>query len=836
MNNQFARIEERFVAIVERVTFHNEQNGWSVIKVSPIKEPHRLVTVLIHQIKVFAGATMEFTGYWYTNFKYGEQFKATNAIERKPASSSAMEKYLGSGLIKGVGPAIAKRIVTFFGEKTLDIFENNIAELMKISGISLKKLELIKTSWEEHKTIRDVMIFLQNYGISTLLATKIFKQYGENAISTVTQNPYRLAHDIHGIGFYSADKIALALSFDRKGAARIGAGIRHVLDSSRDEGHCFLTKEQIVEKTLELLAENIGTVLVEEILEKMTLSGEIKKRENSYYAKTLFFDELSVSERIKLLLLNKIDRDEARIKNWVARYCAKNKIVLSTEQALAVSKIPSEPFSILTGGPGCGKTTCTKVLVKLLNAMKLTVTLAAPTGRAAQRMAEVIGIEAKTIHRLLEWVPALNGFKRNENNPIDTDFLIVDETSMLDISIASALLRAIRKETQVLFIGDKDQLPSVGAGSVLSDLLKVERIPRFTLTQVFRQASKSSIISFAHDINNGIVPRIASPVQNPDMLQEGYDTLFIDADEATQDQLAFIKKARAAVSYAQNTASPILMKSENNWTGEIRATERGIEIDKLYIPDLSNDEDIRKPVLIIPPKFRDAQLDKIVHKPDDISALKELLQKVHPWSTINFGLTALQTVIHVYTKSIKEWSKNLGEIQVLTPQVRGSLGTNNLNAHLQETCNPFSPTKKEIRIGERIFREGDRVIQTRNNYDLGVFNGDIGNITGIGTETPFCEVMYHGLEQKVVRYGQNDISDLALAYAITIHKSQGSEFQSVIIPVAGQHFNMLYRNLIYTALTRAKKLAVFIGSRKAFAMAIKTIDNRIRQTALDKLI
>ncbi|NUM58990.1 MAG: AAA family ATPase [Bdellovibrionaceae bacterium] len=835
---------ERLAGIVERITFHNEQNGWSVLKVTSFRDPAKMTTVLIHQAKVFAGATMEFWGEWGHHPKHGEQFKAVRAIEKKPASAAALEKYLGSGLISGVGPATAKKIVSYFNEKTLEIFENKIEELMLVPGIAEKKLEQIKTSWEEHRAIRDVMIFLQGYGISTLFATKIYKTYGDQAIQTVSANPYRLAHDIYGIGFFSADKIALAMGFERTGVPRIEAGIKHVLSASREEGHCFLTDQQIIANAIELLREKIEPEKILEVLQNLLTTDQVKlrklTRENEvascYYSKGLYFDELTTSTLVKNLLAISVPVDEARVRSWVAKHCEKNGINLSDEQQAAVCGIAGKSFSILTGGPGCGKTTCTKALVNLLKAMKKRVVLAAPTGRAAQRMTEVIGFEAKTIHRLLEWAPDRNGFKRDDKDPIKTDFLIVDETSMLDISLAASLLKAVPQGAQVLFIGDPDQLPSVGAGDVLSDLLKTESVPRFRLTKVFRQAQASSIIRFAHEINSGSVPRIVSPLAKPNAFKEGHDCLFVDADEATQDQIKFIQRAKFAIEQTLKEDSGHLIKLGEEWKGRLQKTTDGVEVDQLYRPEEINEQSIRAPILTIPEKFKHVDLNVLAKAESNTKELMAVLKSVHPWSSLNYGLSAVETAVRLYTKTIPEWLGKEVEIQILTPQVRGTLGTLSLNESLQKISNPESPTKRQIQVGARILRVGDRVIQTRNNYDLGVFNGDIGRITQVDSEDMTCEVCFSGGEERTVIFEKDALSDLTLAYAITIHKSQGSEFQVVLIPVLGQHFNMLFRNLIYTGLTRAKKLAVFVGSRKAFAMAVGQIDNRKRQTALTDLI
>jgi exodeoxyribonuclease V alpha subunit len=834
---------ERLAGIVERVTFHNEQNGWSVLKVTSFRDPARMTTVLIHQAKVFAGATMEFWGAWGHHPKHGEQFKAVRAVEKKPATAAALEKYLGSGLIRGVGPATAKRIVGYFNEKTLDVFESKIEELMKVPGIAEKKLEQIKVSWEEHRAIRDVMIFLQGYGISTLFSTKIYKAYGDQAIQIVSANPYRLAHDIYGIGFFSADKIALAMGFERTGEPRIEAGIKHVLSASREEGHCFLTDLQIVANSLDLLREKIEADCILAVLQKLLSTDQVKCRKLTrseevaacYYSKGLYFDELSTAQNVMGLLAVPTSIDSERVHTWVVRHCEKHGITLSDEQQAAVCGIAGQTFSILTGGPGCGKTTCTKALVQLLKAMKKHVLLAAPTGRAAQRMIEVIGCEAKTIHRLLEWAPDKNGFKRDDKDPLKTDFLIVDETSMLDISLAASLLKAVPRGAQVLFIGDPDQLPAVGAGDVLSDLLKTPGVPRFRLTKVFRQAQASSIIRFAHEINGGLVPRIISPLAKPTAFAEGHDCLFVDADEATQDQVKFIQRARFAIEQTLKDNEGHLLKLGEEWQGRLQKTTEGIEVDPLYRPEQIDEQTVRAPVLTIPEKFKHVDLSKLAKAESITKELMAVLKSVHPWSSLHYGLTAVETAVRLYTKTIPEWLGKDVEIQILTPQVRGTLGTLNLNESLQRIANPESPTKHQIQVGARLLRIGDRVIQTRNNYDLGVFNGDIGRVTQVNSEEMTCEVSFSGGEERVVNYEKEDLSDLSLAYAITIHKSQGSEFQVVIIPVLGQHFNMLFRNLIYTGLTRAKKLAIFVGSRKAFAMAVGQIDNRKRQTALADL-
>jgi exodeoxyribonuclease V alpha subunit len=840
--NQQNDIQEKLSGIVERVTYHNEQNGWSVIKVSPFQSPQKLVTVIIHQAKVFAGASMEFYGTWTNHPQHGEQFKANKSIEKKPATAAALEKYLGSGLIKGVGPVTATRIVKHFKEKTLDVFENQIDLLMDVPGIAEKKLEDIKISWVQHRSIRDVMIFLQGYGISTLFAVKIFKTYGDKAIETVSKNPYTLARDIYGIGFFSADKIALNMGFERNGIPRIEAGIKHVLASSREEGHCFLTLDQIQGQTKDLLEIDEPEKVIE-VLRDLLATNEIKKRvlefegeaRDCFYSKSLYFDEAFIAKKVRSLLQTKIAVDLNRVNDWVTRYCQKENISLSDEQHQSVVGIVSKSFSILTGGPGCGKTTSTKVLVKLLQAMQKKIILAAPTGRAAQRMSEVIGLESKTIHRLLEWAPQKNGFKKDERDPLIADFLIIDECSMLDVNLAAALLKSVQQNTQVLFIGDPDQLPSVGAGNVLYDLLESNAVPKFQLTKVFRQAESSFIIQFAHKINKGEVPRIASPIGDPDVFKNKIDCVFLDAEEATQEQAKFIARTQSLLKQTVTSGQTHLIQIGEEFKGQVIKENDNIKVDELFVPQFNKDDLQRDSVLYIPEKFLHVNLEKLSQAKNEVEELRSVLKKIHPWSTLNHGMTALDTVIRLYTKTIPEILGKGCEIQILSPQVRGTLGTVNLNQQIQNTVNPATQNKKQISIGDRIYREGDRIIQTRNNYDLGVFNGDIGVIRSIDLTDFTCQVYYQGHDQ-TFEYSKEDLSDLQLAYGITIHKSQGSEFQAVIIPVATQHFKMLFRNLIYTGLTRAKKLAIFVGSRKALAMAVQTIDQRVRQTALQELL
>ena len=820
-------ITEVLIGIVSRVTYHNAATGWSVLRVQPFESPLQQETVTVHQTKVFAGATMEFRGAWTIDHKYGRQFKATEAIEKKPATTAAIEKYLGSGLIKGVGPQTAKRIVKYFQQETLDIFENDIARLTEVPGIAQKKLKTIEEAWVEHRAIRQVMMFLQGHGISTLFAVKIYKQYGDKAIAMVTEDPYRLANDFYGIGFFSADKVALSIGLALDSKQRLIAAIKHVLAASREQGHCYLTEPQINAGVVELIEINLGERL-KDYLEVMKHEDQLCVRQLfsdtediiGYYSKTLFYDESAVASILRGMR-GSIFSEPERIASWISTYCQSKSIALSDEQADAVKGVVQHRFSVLTGGPGCGKTTTTLVIVRLLEAMRKSVLLAAPTGRAAQRMGEVIGREAKTIHRLLEWKGG--EFKMNEESKLKMDFLIVDECSMLDISLTASLLKAVPEYCQVLFIGDPDQLPSVGAGNVLKDIISSEIIPCFRLTQVFRQAKQSLIIKYAHQINKGETPYIDSPFKTPAIWKNGADCLFIDSDEATQEQLGFITRVKRHFDWHTEELEKLTsykLESESS-PFEFRIEEA---IKSAYEVEF-----------VVPDKFKHVNLEQVQQSEVQVDALKSVVKKIHPWSSLHYGLSAVDSVVKLYLDWIPKYHGDNTEIQILTPMTRGSLGSANLNKIIQAQANPPSEFKHQLKMGERIFREGDRVIHRRNNYDLNVFNGDIGKIININNEDLTAIVSFYP-DNREVNYKKEDIMELDLAYAITIHKSQGSEFKTVIIPILTQHFKMLYRNLIYTGLTRAKDLAVFVGTRKALSMAIRQQDVSQRQTALEALL
>lgn len=825
--------QDELKGIVQRITYHNPDNGWSVLRVQPFDQRLEPVTVVVHQTRVFAGATMRFRGEWADHPRFGRQFKATEALEIKPATAAALEKYLGSGLIRGVGPKTAKKIVSHFGDQTLEVFEGEIARLTEVPGIAAGKLKSISAAWQEHRAIREVMLFLQGQGISTLFAVRIYKEYGDQAVAVVSADPYRLAEDIYGIGFFSADRVALGLGFAADGDPRLMAAIRHVLAAGREEGHCYLTLAQVDQGVRELLELDPGARIAG-LLARMEAAGKLMVRllpdeqgapRPCYYSKTIYFEEQTVAARIRALLAP-VAVDANRLEAWLDRHCRGQELELSPEQRQAVAGIAGRRFAILTGGPGCGKTTTTKVLVRLLEAMSKKVLLAAPTGRAAQRLGEVVGREARTIHRLLEW--QATGFKRRAEHPLECDFLIVDECSMLDVSLAAALLQALPPAGQLLMIGDPDQLPPVGAGNVLRDLIASGAPPCFRLRKVFRQAAASAIIRFAHQINEGEIPRIDSPFRHPERWQDDSDCLFIDSDEATQEQLHFLHRVRQHFA-AQPTGFAL---------SDPEADPYQFRLQEAVIPYETE--------LSVPAKFRHVDLAQLRRAETRVEELKTILRRVHPWSSLNYGLAAVEVVKKLYREWIPKYRGKGTEIQVLTPMTRGSLGTRNLNAVLQAEVNPAGPGRPEIQIGDRLFRQGDRVIHTRNNYDLGVFNGDIGVIAAIDHESQTCAVAFppdasnhrgHDVsDQRRVLYRRDQLPELELAYAITIHKSQGSEFAAVIIPVLTQHYRMLFRNLIYTGLTRARQLAVLVGSRRALALAVSNQDTSIRQTALVQLL
>lgn len=736
--------QEKVVGIVERIIFNNKDNGYHILNVE-LPNSDNIIVNAYHPI-IHAGLTYEFIGDWSVHPTYGKQMKAKSVFEVPPNTKEGLKAYLSSSFFPGIGPVIAGRIIGHFKDDVIRIFNEDIDKLLLVPGISPKKLEAIKKSWEDNDEINDVMMFLQQFGISTVYAAKIYKHYGKGCVQKIRENPYTLARDVKGIGFKYADKIALEVGVEPDSEARIRACIMHILESGSLDGHCYLLEEQITIKSTELLGVDIRD-RVSNILKYMVQDVEIviftiEDEPIRYYSKKLYYQENACANVVGRLLLGNVDAevDESMILKGY------RGVELSEEQKNGVFGIINKGISILTGGPGTGKSTMTKAVVAALLNLNKSIALAAPTGRASQRMTEVIGMQASTVHRLLGWDPENYGFLHNEKNPLWCDFLIIDESSMLDISLASCILKAVPDGCQVLFIGDVDQLPPVGPGSFFKDLIDSKVVPSYKLTQIFRQGKESEIISYAHKINNGEHPNINSPLTEPSIWKDGTDCMFIDSGLAEDGK----------------------------------------------------------------PKSEYAN-----------------------WSSLRYGMDVIDMTKNLYIETIKKYH-NTTDIQILIPMKISDIGTIRVNDIIQEAVNPKNKNKNQIALKDRVFREGDKVIHTVNNYEIEVFNGDIGWINSIDEVSGTAEIKFG--DNRVVKYKKIDMMELELAYAITIHKSQGSEFDCAIIPIMNQYSRMLYRNLVYTGLTRAKKLAIFVGQRNAFNRAIDNVDPRIRQTSLKELL
>ena len=691
---------------IERITYSNEENGYAVIKVKVSKQKE-LVTVVGNIIGVSPGEVLRMEGKWVTHTKFGEQFKVTHYRSEIPATIVGIERYLGSGLIKGIGPIMSKRIVKVFGEKTLDIIEKEPEKLLRVEGIGKYRVGLIKEAWEEQKEIRSVMIFLQSHGVSSIYASKIYKKYGKESIEVVKENPYRLAHDIWGIGFFTADKIAKQMGFDEESSLRAEAGIMHILHENADKGHVYIPiKEALLEteQLLEVRNEVIKTAMENLEKENKIITERLVKDEKEIEGVFLagyHMSEIQISRMLKEIKNNKRQLAKITEKEEIIRNAPFN---LAEKQIKAIESGIKEKVVIITGGPGTGKTTITNIILKLISKETERIILAAPTGRAANRMSEATGKEAKTIHRLLEYNPVEGGFKKNENNKLECDLLVLDEASMIDNLLMYHLLKAIPKESKIIMIGDINQLPSVGAGNVLKDIINSGQFEVTELNEIFRQAQESKIIVNAHKIIRGEYPEI----------ENDKDTDFYFLEEKEEDRV----------------------------------------------------------------------LEKIAR------IVNERLPK-------RFGYNPLK------------------DIQVLSPMNRGRVGTTKLNEKLQEV---LGISQIEVTRGGRRFRLFDKVMQIRNNYEKNVYNGDIGIITDIDLEEQKVEVT---IDDRKIYYEYGELDELTLAYAISIHKSQGSEYPAVVIPVVMSHYMMLQRNLIYTGITRGKSKVILIGSKKALYIAVK---------------
>ena len=715
--------------VVERITYQNPENGYTVLKCA-VKNYNDLVTVIGNLLDVNVGSVLLIDGNWKVDSKYGRQFVAESWEETLPATVFGIEKYLGSGLIKGVGPKFAKRIVGLFGTDTMDVIECDISRLKEVEGIGEKRIRQIHESWERQKEIKNVMLFLQDHGVSTSFAAKIYRQYGNDSIAKVKENPFRLADDIWGIGFKTADSIAEKLGIGKEAFVRLRSGIMYTLSSLADEGHVYAYKGQLIKRATELLeAEESSIVMTldQMLADKDVISEPVSEEKgDAIYLPPFYYAEVGVAAKIRKLLQNPAqDRlwtslMEARKRTGnrdlsidVKKIEAKIGMEYDEIQADAIRQAAVSKIMILTGGPGTGKTTTTKGIISAYQSFGLKILLAAPTGRAAKRMTETTGLEAKTIHRLLECKPP-EGYQKNEENLLEGDVLIVDECSMIDLVLMNSLLKAIPAGMRVVLVGDIDQLPSVGAGNVLRDLIDSGVVPVIRLTRIFRQAQTSRIIMNAHRINEGQMPDLSN----------------------------------------------------------------GKETDFFFTTKEDPEEAVREIVSLVQHK-----LSRYYRTPSS-------------------------------------------QIQVLTPMQKGVVGATNLNLALQEALNPQGDG---LRRSGFIFRRDDKVMQIRNNYDKEVFNGDIGIIESVDLQNRTLKVNF---DQHVVEYESSELDELVHAYATTIHKAQGSEYPIVVMPVLMNHYVMLQRNLIYTGITRAKKILVMVGTRKALACAVRNVTVDRRNTLL----
>lgn len=695
--------------VVERITFQNQENGFSIMKVK-VKGYDDLVTLVGNLLDVPVGSVLLCDGDWKVDKRYGNQFVCETWEEVMPATIYGIEKYLGSGLVKGIGPKFAHLIVSKFGTDTIEVIEDDIERLYEVPGIGKKRVEKIRDSWEKQKDIKNVMLFLQQYGVSTAYAAKIYRQYGKESIDNVKENPYRLADDIWGIGFKTADGIAAKMGYEKNDIRRCKSGLQYTLNELSNEGHVYAVEEQLIESAIKLLEADREPI--EAALTEMIETEALVKEDEAIYLPPFFYSEAGTAR--KMLNLLRVTQESLFGNTIDIEAIQKTSgIVYDDVQVDAIKTAVASKVMVLTGGPGTGKTTTTQGIIAAFKTAGLSILLAAPTGRAAKRMSEATGMEAKTIHRLLEYNPA-DGYKRNDENPLEGDALIVDECSMIDIMLMYNLMKAIPETMRLVLVGDIDQLPSVGAGNVLRDVIDSEVIPVVRLTRIFRQAQSSRIVMSAHAINQGRYPDTSN----------GRNTDFFFIKNEDPEQVA---------------------------------------------------QDIVK-----------------------------LVQQRLP----------------------KAYNQPISAIQVLTPMQRGVVGAANLNMVLQQALN--KSTESLSRSGYT-FKKGDRVMQIRNNYDKDVFNGDIGFVDSINSEDRTLTVDFDG--QKV-EYEVSELDELTLAYATTIHKAQGSEYPIMVMPVLMSHYIMLQRNLIYTGITRAKKICVLIGQPKALSYSIRNLTVTDRNTRL----
>ena len=712
--------QEVLAGLIERVTFHNAENGFCVLRIKA--RSHRdLVTVVGHAATISAGEWVTAGGEWVNDRTYGQQFKTRFLRTSAPTTTEGIEKYLGSGMIRGIGPVYARKLVKAFGAKVFDVIEAEPDRLREVTGIGPMRARRITDAWAEQKIVREIMGFLHSHGVGTARAVRIFKTYGADAIQVMADNPYRLARDIRGIGFKTADAIAMRLGIDKAAMIRVRAGISYALAEAMDEGHCGLPTGELIPLAatlLEVPAELVQTALDLELTEGTVVADTVGETP-CIFLTGLYRAERVIAERIRSLANGRLPWpyiDPEKALPWIEQ---KTGLSLAESQAAAIRQALLAKVFVITGGPGVGKTTVVNSILRILAAKGVGLSLCAPTGRAAKRMTEATGFEAKTIHRLLEVDPKTGGFRRGSDTPIDCDLLVVDETSMVDVMLMQALLRAVPDHAALLIVGDIDQLPSVGPGQVLADIIASGSVPVTRLTEVFRQAADSRIIANAHRINRGAIPDLTRPKGDSDFY-------FAAADDA-------------------ETAVP-----------------RIIELVKRRIPQ-------------------------------------------------RFGLDPVH------------------DIQVLCPMNRGGIGARSLNIELQAALNPAGERKVE-RFGWT-FAPGDKVMQIENDYKKEVYNGDIGYIEDVDTDTG---ELIASFDSRAVTYGFGELDTLVPADAATIHKSQGSEYPAVVIPILTQHYAMLQRNLLYTGVTRGKRLVVLVGQKKAIAIAVRNVSGRRRWSKLNE--
>ncbi len=717
---QEASDQEVLAGLVERVTYHNVENGFCVLR-AKVRGHRDVVTVVGHAAAIAAGEWITVSGGWVNDHTHGQQFKARFLRTSPPTTADGIEKYLSSGMIRGVGPVYARKLVRAFGDKVFDIIEASPDRLREVGGIGPVRAASILSAWAEQKAVREIMVFLHSHGVGTARAVRIFKTYGTDAVQVMTENPYRLARDIRGIGFKTADVIAMKLGIEKTAMVRVRAGISYALAEAMDEGHCGLPTDELVpltEKLLDVPEGLVRTALDLELAEGTVIADRVGETSCVFLTGLHRAERTSAEQLMRLanavLPWPWIDADKAL--PWVAQRIG---LSLAESQIAAIRLALISKVLVITGGPGVGKTTIIRGILRILSAKGIRLSLCAPTGRAAKRMTEATGFEAKTIHRLLEVDPKSGGFKRGEDNPLDCDLLVVDEASMVDVMLMQALMRAVPDKAALLIVGDIDQLPSVGPGQVLADVIASGAVPVVRLTEVFRQAAQSRIIISAHQINQGSIPDLRPPGSDSDFY-------FVQTD-------------------------------------------------------------------------------------DPETAVSRIIELVRTRIAKRFGLDPIR------------------DIQVLCPMNRGGVGARSLNIELQAALNPAGDRKVE-RFGWT-FAPGDKVMQIENDYDKEVYNGDIGYIDDVNPDDGELTASF---DDRTVTYGFGELDMLVPAYAATIHKSQGSEYPAVVIPVMTQHYAMLQRNLLYTGVTRGKKLVVIVGQKKAIGIAVRNVSGRRRWSKLQE--